>query len=92
MLRRARAAGATHFFTVNTYRPQAILTHTDTLGALRQAIWVVNMRLPFRVDAFVLLPDHMHVVLTLPSGDIDYSSRLSVIKHHVAQSARHLIT
>ncbi|MGH8503969.1 MAG: hypothetical protein ACREVE_16200 [Gammaproteobacteria bacterium] len=50
------------------------------------------MRLPFRVDAFVLLPDHMHVVLTLPSGDIDYSSRLSVIKHHVAQSARHLIT
>jgi putative transposase len=89
--RRARVAGASHFFTVNTYRRQTILIHTDTLRTLREAVRAVRMRLPFHLDALVLLPDHLHVVLALPARDDDYSSRISLIKRHVAQSARHLI-
>jgi len=89
--RRARAAGATYFFTVVTYQRQPILTHADTLRALRRVLREVKTSRPFLLDAFVLLPDHLHTVLTLPPGDADYAIRLSLIKRHVAQSARHLI-
>lgn len=43
---------------------------------------------PFQVDAWVLLPDHMHCIWTLPEGDYDYSSRWSQIKHHVSYVCR----
>jgi putative transposase len=91
LYRRARAAGATYFFTINTYRRQRILTHADALRALREAIRTVKQRLPFHVDALVVLPDHLHAVLTLPTGDADFSSRRSLIKRQVAQSARRLV-
>ena len=35
---------------------------------------------PFEVDAWVVLPDHMHCIWTLPPGDSDYSTRWRVIK------------
>jgi REP-associated tyrosine transposase len=82
--RRARVAGATYFFTVNTCRRQRILTHADALRALREAIRGVKKRLPYHVDALVVLPDHLHAVLTLPPEDDDFSSRLSLIKRQVA--------
>jgi putative transposase len=37
-------------------------------------------RRPFTVDAMVVLPDHVHAVWTLPSGDSDYSGRWRSIK------------
>lgn len=88
--RRARVEGATYFFTVVTYRRQPILTHADTLRALRQSLREVKTSRPVHLDALVLLPDHFHVVLTLPPEDADYAIRLSLIKRHIAQSARHL--
>jgi putative transposase len=30
---------------------------------------------PFTVDAWVVLPDHLHCVWTLPPGDDDFSTR-----------------
>ena len=38
------------------------------------------MHKPFYIDAWVVLPDHMHAVLTLPEGDSDYSGRWREIK------------
>jgi putative transposase len=35
---------------------------------------------PFRVEAIVLLPDHLHVIWTLPGGDANYPLRWSAIK------------
>ncbi|MFC4206868.1 transposase [Vreelandella malpeensis] len=32
------------------------------------------------MDAFVILPDHLHCLWTLPEGDADYSSRWREIK------------
>ena len=32
------------------------------------------------MDALVLLPDHLHMLWTLPPGDTDYSTRISVLK------------
>jgi putative transposase len=40
---------------------------------------------PFKMDAVVVLPDHMHCIWTLPDGDIDYSARWSIIKRTFTQ-------
>ena len=37
---------------------------------------------PFTIDAFVLLPDHIHCIWTLPENDFDYSTRWMLIKSH----------
>jgi len=43
--------------------------------------FTVNLReRPFRIDAWVILPDHMHCVWTLPPGDDDYANCWMVIK------------
>ena len=41
---------------------------------------MVRLHQPFHIDAWVVLPDHMHCVWTLPEGDADYSSRWKAIK------------
>lgn len=89
--RRAPIPGATYFFTLNTYRRQALLTHEEVLAALRSAHRVVRAARPFRIDALVVLPDHLHTVWTLPPGDADFSTRWSLIKRHVSQAVRHLL-
>ncbi len=35
---------------------------------------------PFEIDALVVLPDHLHMVWTLPSQDDDYPTRWMLIK------------
>ncbi len=33
-----------------------------------------------RIDAVVVLPEHLHCLMTLPIGDADYSTRWGLIK------------
>jgi len=47
---------------------------------LREAVRRTKAERPFRVDAFVVLPDHLHAVWTLPEGDADFSTRWGAIK------------
>jgi putative transposase len=35
---------------------------------------------PFKIDAWVVLPDHMHCLWTLPEGDFDFLGRWRAIK------------
>jgi putative transposase len=46
----------------------------------------VGRRHPFEIDAFVVLPDHMHAIWTLPPGDADFSTRWRLIKTAFAKS------
>lgn len=69
--RRTHIAGAAYFFTVVTYRRQAILCDPDVQTTLRNAIETVRKKRPFTIDAWVLLPDHLHCIWTLPVGDAD---------------------
>src|SRR5260221_11193116 len=38
---------------------------------------------PFTMDAVVVLPDHLPIVMTLPDGDADYPNRWRIIKRRV---------
>ena len=42
-------------------------------------------RHPFRIDAYVLLPDHLHCIWTMPEDDNDYSSRWMRIKGYFSR-------
>ena len=83
--RRLRVPGGMYFFTVNLLdRGSSLLT--EHIGALRDAIRVAKASRPFHIDAWVVLPDHMHCVWTLPGGDVDYSTRWKNIKREFSSS------
>lgn len=83
--RRARVPGGSFFFTVVTERRQRVLTDEPVRQALREAIQSVRRDRPFRIDGWVLLPDHLHAVWTLPADDDDYATRWRLIKARVTQ-------
>jgi putative transposase len=80
--------GSCYFFTVVTYRRRAILCDDAVRLALRDAINTVRASRPFFIDAWVLLPDHLHCVWTLPEGDVDFSTRWIMIKRLVTVACR----
>ena len=49
---------------------------------LRSAFRAARRTRPFTIDAIVVLPDHLHAVLTLPSNDADFPGRWRRIKGH----------
>lgn len=78
--RRNFVPGGTYFFTVVTHQRRPILTDSFAQQCLRQAIQDVRKRHSFNLDAIVLMPDHLHSIWTLPSGDADYPMRWRRIK------------
>jgi len=90
--RRSTVPGATYFFTVNTYQRQKVLTDAPFYTALKQSFLEVKAEYPFSIDAFVLLPDHLHCIWTLPENDADYALRWNIIKRSVSQKTCGLIT
>ncbi len=90
--RRSQIPGATYFFTINTFRRQPLLTSYEVVESLRRIFGAVSKEHPFVVDAMVVLPDHFHLLMTLPPGDRNYSKRLSILKRRISQANRHLIT
>jgi putative transposase len=47
---------------------------------------VARRERPFAIDAIVVLPDHLHAILTLPSADADFSGRWRRIKGHFSNA------
>lgn len=72
--RRFRVPGGTYFFAVNLLerRQDLLVRHIDDL---RDAVRATKGQRPFHIDAWVVLPDHLHCVWTLPPGDDDFSNR-----------------
>ena len=50
------------------------------VDALRHAIATVKRSHPFHIHAWVVLPEHLHWVLELPTGDADFALRWRLIK------------
>ncbi len=86
--RRIKAEGGTYFFTSNTEKRRPILTNALIRQALRDAIITTREILPFKIEAWVLLPDHLHTIWTLPEEDANFSSRWAMIKQYVTKACR----
>jgi len=83
--RRVYIEGGCWFFTVNREDRHSKLL-TVHIGALREAVAKVRRRLPFEIDAWVVIPDHMHAVWSLPDGDTDFPTRWRLIKTFFSRS------
>jgi len=68
------------FYGVVAYRRQSILCNEAIRNALRTSIETVRVARPFVIDAWILLPDHLHCVWALPDGDADFSTCWMIIK------------
>jgi putative transposase len=77
--RRIWVAGGCYFFTVNLFDRRSDLLVTR-IELLRRVVARVRVLMPFRVDAWVVLPDYMHAVWTLPKGDLAFPARWQAIK------------
>ncbi len=83
--RRSLVLGGTYFFTVNLQNRSLTLL-VDHIDALRSAVKIVQKKKPFQINAWVVLPDHLHTIWTMPEGDNDYSSRWRDIKKAFSKS------
>ena len=78
--RRSRSSGGTFFFTIVTYRRRPFLTTSPYEHIFWTVMHEVAQNYSFTLNAWVLLPDHLHCVWTLPDRDGDYSKRWGMIK------------
>ena len=84
---RPRRPGACLFLTI-TLAQRGSTTLVDRIESLRRSVRATMEARPFRIDAWVILPDHMHCVWTLPKGDGDYATRWGAIKSRFTRSLR----
>jgi len=78
--RRWRVEGGTYFFTVVSNRRTTIFADATARTLLGEVLRECQTKWPFDVNAIVLLPEHLHVLWSLPRGDADYSLRWAWIK------------
>lgn len=74
----------TSFFTL-TLQDRGSRTLVDHIVDLRSAFAAVRQRHPFRIDAIVVLPEHLHAVLTLPPNDAGFGLRWGLVKQAFTQ-------
>ena len=78
--RRACTLGASWFFTVNLLQRRNNELLVRNIDMLRACVARERARRPFVVNAWVVLPEHMHWIWTLPDGDADFATRWRRIK------------
>ena len=84
--KRAFIPGGTWFFTVNLLERHNNDLLIREIDLLRKVVRNVKQKHPFHIDAWVVLPEHMHCVFTLPPGDSDFSLRWRLIKSGFSRS------
>ncbi|HRO14697.1 MAG TPA: transposase [Paracoccus sp. (in: a-proteobacteria)] len=77
--RRPRSFETLIFFTVALATRSSDLL-TGQIDRLREAVSQTRAERPFGIEAWIVLPDHLHCMWTLPGGDRDYATRWRLIK------------
>jgi putative transposase len=83
---KSSSSGGCYFFKVNLLERRANNLLTDRINLLGDAVRRVWHTRPFAIDAWVVLPDHLHAVWTQPPGDDDFSTRWRLIKTFFARA------
>ena len=78
--RRYWIEGGCYFFTINLLERHENRLLVRHIELLRDVVKRVRARYPFHIDGWVVLPEHMHCIWTLPKGDDDYALRIRLIK------------
>ena len=82
--RRLHVPNALVFLTVVTHRRAPVLVRPEVRDAFRRAFAHVAERHPVHMHAYVVLPDHCHLIWAMPPDDGDFSRRMRLLKHHMS--------
>ncbi len=83
--RRNRVKGGCYFFTINLLERGNNTLLVENIDYLRKIVKDIRLQHPFHIDGWVILPEHMHCMWTLPNGDSDYSMRIRLMKGMFSQ-------
>lgn len=75
--KRIYADGYSYFLTMVTHRRKPLLV--EHIALLRYAFALSKKKYVYRIDAIVILPDHLHMIIT-PQNAREYSDIVSAIK------------
>ena len=75
--KRIYADGYSYFLTMVTHRRKPVLV--ENIELLRYAFKLSKKKYEYRIDAIVILPDHLHMIIT-PRIAKEYSKIISSIK------------
>ena len=78
--------GDAHFITFSCYRRLPLLTKERTCRWMVEAIELSRRKNPFAAWAWVIMPEHIHLVL-LPQNGVRISSILTTMKQSVSRRA-----
>jgi len=80
--RRVFEDGYSYYLTIVTHRRKSILI--DNITLLRQSFAQSKKRFDYRIDAIVVLPDHIHMVIT-PKEARDYPKIIGAVKAYFSR-------
>lgn len=78
--RRVKQLGATYFFTLVTFDRVKLFADGNLVSCWHASVEKVRKRRPFTIEAEVILPDHLHMLWTMPDYDDDYATRIRLVK------------
>ena len=84
--RRAWVPGGTYFFTVNLLERSGNDLLIREIDSLRRVVRRVRQAHSFVIHGWVVLPNHLHCVISLPPDDHDFALRWRLIKAGFAKS------
>ncbi len=82
---RSYTRGASYFFTLVTHNRRKIFCNKDFLIAFRISIKQVQANYPFKIIAWVQLPDHLHCIWEIEDKGTNYSQCWSQIKRNTTK-------
>ena len=77
---RSYVPGGSYFLTLVTYDRNPVFRAPENISRLRSALKSVKSEMPFEIAGAVMLPDHLHFIWSLPTGDEDFSRRVGRLK------------
>ncbi|WP_283788071.1 REP-associated tyrosine transposase [Bermanella sp. WJH001] len=84
--KRNKTQGGTYFFTLvlkQRHNTNLLIDHFDLL---KFSTLKVKSKSPFKLPACVVMPDHLHMIMSLPKGDDNYAMRIRLIKTFFSKS------
>lgn len=72
--------GCIYFFTLVTYNRIWIFNNDEDVQILKSAISQIKKEDPFELNAIVILPEHLHLIMQLNNDDSNYSRKIANIK------------
>jgi putative transposase len=72
-----------YFVTINTTKHQSFINLESVSNCLHRCIRDIRGEWPIRVDAAVIMSDHLHAIVAIKNDDIDINNTLKAFKRQV---------